>query len=122
MTAAPVPVLLGYADRQSVQPGQTVRFMVSCETSSFTAQLFRLIHGDEHPDGPGYRRIRVPSAADGTYAGIRQAIAAGSYVRVPLAAALDLTRGLTLQTWLWPTLPEWGNPARVMSGDPPLNL
>ncbi len=100
---ASTPVLLGYADRFSIQPGDTIRFMVSCEASTFTTQLFRLIHGDENPDGPGYRRIRVPSPVDGTYPGLRQTIAAGSYVRVPVA--FDLTQGVTIQAWIWPTTP-----------------
>jgi len=36
---APTPVLLGYADRFSVAPGESIRFMVSCEapTSMYTA-------------------------------------------------------------------------------------
>ncbi len=49
----PTPVLMGYADRFSVQAGDTLRFMVSCETSSFDARLVRLIHGDNNPAGPG---------------------------------------------------------------------
>jgi N,N-dimethylformamidase len=102
---APTPVLLGYADRFSVQAGDTLRFMVSCEATSFDARLVRLIHGDNNPAGPGYHEVLVPSLADGTYPGKRQVIAAGSYVRVPVGAAVDLSRGLTVQAWVWPTTP-----------------
>jgi hypothetical protein len=35
-----VPVLLGYADRFSVQPGETIRFIVSSEATRSTAELF----------------------------------------------------------------------------------
>jgi N,N-dimethylformamidase len=101
----PTPVLMGYADRFSVQAGDTLRFMVSCEASSFDARLVRLIHGDNNPAGPGYREEHTPSAADGAYPGKRQVIAAGSYVRVPGSDALDLTNGLTIQAWVWPTTP-----------------
>ena len=83
----PTPVLLGYADRFSVQAGETIRFMVSCEAANFAARLVRLIHGDSNPAGPGHRDLRVPSPADGTYPGQRQVIAAGSYVRVPVTSA-----------------------------------
>src|SRR3982074_684271 len=79
----PTPVLMGYADHLSVQAGDTLRFMVSCEASSFDAQLVRLIHGDNNQAGPGYREEEQPSPANGTYPGKRQVIAAGSYVRVP---------------------------------------
>jgi N,N-dimethylformamidase len=103
---APTPVLLGYADQFSVQAGDTLRFMVSCEAPSFNARLVRLIHGDNNPDGLGYRDVRVPSAADGTYPGKRQVSAAGSYVRIPVSAALDLSHGLTVQAWVWPTTPS----------------
>jgi len=102
---APTPVLLGYADRFSAQAGDTLRFMVSCEAPSFDARLVRLIHGDNNPDGPGYRDVLVPSEADGAYPGKHQVIAAGSYIRVPVPAALDLSRGLTVQAWVWPTMP-----------------
>src|SRR6266852_497157 len=101
----PTPVLMGYADRLSVQAGDTIRFMVSCEASSFDARLVRLIHGDNNPAGPGYREEEPSSPADGTYPGKRQIIAAGSYVRVPGGGALDLTNGLTVQAWIWPTTP-----------------
>jgi N,N-dimethylformamidase len=102
---APEPVLLAYADRFSAQPGETIRFMVSCAASTFNAQLFRLIHGDENPDGPGYRRIRVPAPVDATYPGMHQVIAAGSYARIPRSPAVNLTGGFTVQAWIWPALP-----------------
>jgi N,N-dimethylformamidase len=102
---APTPVLLGYADQFSVQAGDTLRFMVSCQALSFDARLVRLIHGDDNPAGPGYREEPQASSADATYPGQRQVIAAGSYVRVPSGGSLDLAHGLTVQAWVWPTMP-----------------
>jgi N,N-dimethylformamidase len=101
----PTPVLLGYADRFSVAPGESIRFMVSCEAPAFRAQLVRLIHGDLNPAGPGYKEEPIASSIDRTMPGRRQTIAAGSYARIPLGTALDLSAGLTLQAWVWPTLP-----------------
>ena len=103
--SAPIPVLLGYADRFSVAPGETIRFMVSCEAPSYRARLVRLIHGDSNPAGPGYKEESFASSFDRTIPGRRQTIAAGSYVRVPLATALDLSAGFTVQAWIWPTTP-----------------
>jgi N,N-dimethylformamidase beta subunit-like protein/concanavalin A-like lectin/glucanase superfamily protein len=103
---APTPVVLGYANRVRVQPGESLRVMVSCEAPSFTAQLFRLIHGDDNPAGPGYRRVRVSSSIDGTYPGASQPIAAGSYVRIPGGDPLELSDGFTIQAWIWPTTPN----------------
>lgn len=88
--------------------------MVSCEAASFHARLVRLIHGDDNPVGPGYREEHVPSAVDGTYPGQRQVIAAGSYVRIPQPGAKDLSRGLTVQAWVWPTTPT--QPQAIVAG------
>src|SRR5215471_12582145 len=71
--------------------------MLSCEASNFSASLFRLNGVD--------RRVRVTSGVDGSYVGQRQTIAAGSYVRIPEFNAIDLSRGFTLQCWIWPTTP-----------------
>src|SRR5687767_13403445 len=113
--AEPTPVLLGYADRFSVRPGETIRFMVSCEAAQFRASLVRLIHGDQHPDGPGFRQVRISSSVDGTYPGVRQVIAAGSYVRVPGAADFDFAKGLTVQAWIWPTTPTKAGGQAIVS-------
>jgi N,N-dimethylformamidase len=113
---APTPVLLGYADRFSVAPGESIQFMVSCEAPSYRAQLVRLIHGDTNPAGPGYREEPLPSSIDGTLRGRRQPIAAGSYVRVPLQTRLDLSAGLTVQAWVWPTTPDKPGGQGLLSG------
>src|SRR5450631_1247648 len=102
---APTPVLLGYADRFSVAPGESIRFMVSCEAPTFRAHLVRLIHGDANPAGPGYKEESFAASINWTISGRRQSITAGSYVRVPLATPPDLAAGLTVQCWIWPTTP-----------------
>ena len=81
--------LVGYTDRLSAAPGDTVRFMVSSEHPRFRADLVRLIHGDESPAGPGYREREVPSAMNGDYPGRSKPIHSGSYVYVPGHPALD---------------------------------
>lgn len=45
--------IVGYADRFRVEPGETIRFMVSSESPSYRADIVRLIHGDPNPEGPG---------------------------------------------------------------------
>ena len=61
--------LLGYSDRLSVTPVDTIRFMVSCSHPSYRADLVRLIHGDENPRGPGYKEHLLESAINGECAG-----------------------------------------------------
>jgi N,N-dimethylformamidase beta subunit-like protein/concanavalin A-like lectin/glucanase superfamily protein len=100
------PALLGYADRFSVAPGETIRFMVSAEVPRYRAGLVRLIVGDENPAGPGYQEEVVASTLDGEYRGRRQPLVCGSYVRIPTSPRLDMTRGFTLAAWIWPTTPD----------------
>ena len=80
--------LLGYSDRLSAAPGDTIRFMVSCEHPSYRAALVRLIHGDETPRGPGYKERLVASDINGEYPGRVQHIHSGSYVIVEDSAPL----------------------------------
>ena len=61
--------LLGYTDRLSVAPGETIRFMVSSDHDRYASRLVRLIHGDTNPAGPGFKQVLVPSAIDGVRPG-----------------------------------------------------
>jgi N,N-dimethylformamidase beta subunit-like protein/concanavalin A-like lectin/glucanase superfamily protein len=97
--------LVGYTDRLSVAPGEKLSFMVSSERPRYEARLVRLIHGDEHPDGPGFKEEELPSAIDGDYQGRVQHLFPGSYVLVP---DVPLGDELTVQAWLCPTAPEAG--------------
>ena len=55
--------IYGYADPWSIKAGETLSFMVSGEgLEAVDAQLVRLIHGDESPDGPGFIEEEVASA------------------------------------------------------------
>ena len=47
--------IAGYADRLSVQPGETIEFMVSSQLPRYEAAIVRLIHGDPNPRGPGIK-------------------------------------------------------------------
>ncbi len=61
--------LLGYTDRLSAAPGDTIRFMVSSDHDRYASRLVRLIHGDTNPAGPGFKQVLVPSTIDGVRAG-----------------------------------------------------
>ncbi|HZA91109.1 MAG TPA: LamG domain-containing protein [Gemmatimonadales bacterium] len=100
--------LVGYADRLSVAPGETIRFMVSCDRDMYRANLVRLIHGDENPSGPGFKERVVDSAVDGVYRGRAQLIFPGSCVIVSDSPVLGPLHELTLSTWIYPTLPGTG--------------
>lgn len=97
------PELLGYSNRLSAAPGETLRFMVSTDATTYDATIVRLIHGDNNPKGPGYKEEIVQLL--GQQAGRKQAIYTGSFIHVPHHPALDV-RSFTLQAWIYPTTPH----------------
>ena len=88
--------------------------MVSSAHPSYRAELVRLVHGDDNPDGPGLKMEVVPSALDGEYAGRVQQLRTGSYARMP---PLELGSELELDVWVCPTTPGRGEQAILAHGD-----
>lgn len=98
--------ILGYPDRYSVAPGETINFMVSLEEGdSFDASLVRVVCGDCNPDGPGLKFRPIAAPCNGRHRGGRQTIDAGSYMSAPSVPAL-LPGAFTFFAMIWPTLPE----------------
>src|SRR5690349_21978181 len=96
--------IIGYTDRLSYRPGETVHARFSTTAESFTARLVRLFNGDPHPLGPGVDIRDVASPLDGqpAYPGRVQPIRAGSCLEIaesPLDGA-----GVHLSFWARPTL------------------
>jgi N,N-dimethylformamidase len=95
--------IVGYASHLRVQPGESIRFMVSSETPEYRAEIVRLIHGDANPLGPGIKEVVVETPANGEYAGRRQEMPLGSYAIVPDASALRLAGSFSFTAWIAPT-------------------
>ena len=54
--------IFGYTNKLSVKQGDKIDFHVSADgTQTAQAQLVKLIHGDAHPDGPGYSEVEIES-------------------------------------------------------------
>ena len=107
--------LTGYADPLVARPGDTVRVMVSTSAESYESEIVRLIHGDNNPQGPGFKAERVETSVNGSYPGRHQETRMGSYALIPSDESLDRGGGLTLQAWIWPTTPELDEPQGIMS-------
>jgi N,N-dimethylformamidase len=99
-----------YTDKLSVKPGETLRVMVSAEaTETVRAQLVRLIHGDEHPSGPGYSERPVASAIEREWPASKQYTQKGNFLRVADPGnKLAPTGAFTLHAYIFPTTPEIG--------------
>ncbi len=98
--------IVGYPDRYSVAPGETIAFKISQEEGDhFDARIVRVFNGDSNPEGPGLRFEHVPTAADGRHAGFAQSIDAGSYMVAASVPPLART-AFTFSAFVWPTLPN----------------
>jgi N,N-dimethylformamidase len=100
---------MGYSDKISVCPGETIQFMVSCEGQpSYQARLVKIIHGDTSPQGPGYKEREVPAPFAKTYRSRKQVIHSGSHAIVPSNTLFDKLQSFTIQLFAWPTTPDKG--------------
>jgi N,N-dimethylformamidase len=93
----------GYADPWEVEPGDTVGFHVSTKSPNYRAEIVRVIHLDNNPNGPGIREQPMPSPANGEHPGTRHNLPVGSYVTVPSSDALHVGRNFTVTAWIAPT-------------------
>ncbi len=98
--------IVGYPDRYSVAPGETIAFKISAEEcDSFEARIVRVVNGDCNPDGPGLDFRPVPTAADGRHKAEIQRVDAGSYMTAADVPPLAV-RPFTFSAFVWPTLPN----------------
>ena len=75
--------LFGYTDKISVKPGDDINFHVTADgTDTAEAQLVKLIHGDQHPDGPGFIEREVACEANGAWSVKKQFTQIGSFLTV----------------------------------------
>ena len=95
--------LLGYCDKLSGRPGDTIAFKVSSHLSvDYEARLVRIISADPNPEGPGMIEEAVDAAFSGAFPSRPQPFYPGSYVRIE--HPLTLTGAPALEAVIWPTL------------------
>ena len=102
--------IFGYTDKISVKPGDDIAFHVNADgADSAEAQLVRLIHGDQHPDGPGFIEREVDCDVNGSWSVKKQFTQVGSYLTVDDPdGRLRLDGSFTLFAFIHPTVPQWG--------------
>lgn len=108
--------IVGYTDRLTVEPGQTVDFKISCAETDFSASLVRLIHGDANPAGPGFKAQHVPSTIEGAHRGQYQPLRPGSYVRIPHRVGLTPAASFSIHLWIWINTPTGGRQTLLSQG------
>jgi N,N-dimethylformamidase beta subunit-like protein/concanavalin A-like lectin/glucanase superfamily protein len=98
--------VFGYSDKISVKPGDEISFHVTADgTNRAQAQLVRLIHGDQHPSGPGYIEEEIESSIDGQWELRKQFTQVGAFLSVAdPSRKLALDGSFTLHAFIWPAL------------------
>src|SRR5581483_11347560 len=96
--------IVGYTDRMSVRPGDSLAFKVSCEAGAaeYDAEIVRLICGDDSPNGPGFKAEPIAASINGRYPGRKQRVSAGSFANVGINS-IDLGKGFTVAALIFPT-------------------
>ena len=101
--------LIGYTDRLSGRPGDTIEFKVSsCLAAPYHARLVRIICADPNPAGPGLIEAPVDSDINRAYPSRRQPFYPGSYASVAVADLFHSGDSFTLVANVCPTLPGGG--------------
>jgi len=100
--------LIGYAAPMVTHPGDNIDFMVSTEFAEYESKLVRLIHGDENPDGPGFK-AEVIDGFSACHKGYHQTTYPGSFIYAEPNEQPRFNNGLSIQGWILPTKPSAGN-------------
>ena len=102
--------IFGYANKISVKQGEDIDFHVNADgTDTASAQLVRLIHGDQHTDGPGFVEEEISCALNGEWKVKKQFTQLGSHLVVDdpgLRLAVD--GSFSVFCYIWPTVPDKG--------------
>jgi N,N-dimethylformamidase len=102
--------IFGYANPLSVKQGEHLDFHVTADgTNTAEAQLVRLVHGDEHPDGPGFMEEEIDHPINGKWDVKKQYTQLGSYLEVEDPEnRLDIEGSLSLICYIRPTIAKKG--------------
>lgn len=97
--------IVGYTDKLTVEPGETLAVMVSSfGARTYTSDLRRIIQGDTNPDGPGYKDERVDLDLGGMRLAEAKPFQPGSCVIVPGQGVFERLQSFTLAAVIQPTL------------------
>lgn len=97
--------ILGYADKFSLRPGETISVKVSCvDIKTYNTKLIKIIQGDINPQGPGYKEEILSNDLGGPFKARHQAIPIGSYGIVQHKKIFSTLTKLSISVYIFPTL------------------
>jgi N,N-dimethylformamidase len=114
--------IVGYADRFSLAPGETIAFKVSSASAKpYSARLVKVISGDPSPMGPGLIEETLSADFAGDYASRVQPVTLGSHMTVAASSALSGLKSFTFGATIYPTTPKLGRQGVIGRYDPKSN-
>src|SRR6266404_4441470 len=94
-------VLMGYADKVSVAPGETIGFKVSCAGAArYRADIVRVLSPEAGPEAPPSRKERIETPANGEYPARDQKLWCGSWALVPADPRIAALDSFSLQAFI----------------------
>lgn len=97
--------IVGYTNKLTVEPGETIDVMVSSfGANRYHADFRQIIQGDTNPDGPGYKDRLIDLDLGGDRTAVAKPFLPGSCVIVPGLDALPPIRDFTMAAVVKPTL------------------
>ena len=110
--------IVGYADKWSVKPGDTIAFKVSCNSgSNYDSEIVRLRQPEIDSESDLLPPITIPADCNKMHLGRLQEIRCGSYISFP--SKLTIEGNFTLSAYVRPTLTGTGRQAILgtLAGD-----
>ncbi|MCL6285834.1 N,N-dimethylformamidase [Ruegeria sp. 2012CJ41-6] len=97
--------IVGYTNKLTVEPGETIDVMVgSFGAKNYRADFRQIIQGDTNPDGPGYKDKLIDLDLGGDRRALDKPFRPGSCVLIPGVHAIEEVRDFTLAAVVKPTL------------------
>ena len=105
--------VMGYANRLSARPGETIELKVSCAAPEYEASLVRF-RGSLWPKRP-IEPEQVESDFAGDWPGRFQPVPIGSWISIDLAPTIDASNGIVFGCHFFPTMPVAGKSQCIAS-------
>ncbi len=97
--------IIGYSNKLSARPGETIDFKVSCSIpGTYEASLVRIRCADANPKGPGIKEELLNASFAGSYPTNFKNVNAGSHAIINDPQKLKNCSEITILANVWPTL------------------
>ena len=111
--------LIGYAEKLSGRPGDTIEFKVSSASQEpFHANLVRIICADPNPAGPGLIEEEVDIDFGGLFPSRIQRFYPGSYAAIAVGEMFQALNSFTIIATVWPLTPDKGSQGIISCRNP----